>query len=53
MYGPLLFGLLVALAVVIGFAAGWRILRTSDPVEARLQEFETLRTAVADSGNQR
>jgi tight adherence protein B len=39
MYGPLLFGLLVALAVVIGFAAGWRILRSRDPVEARLQEF--------------
>jgi tight adherence protein B len=39
MYGPLLFGLLVALAVVIGFAAGWRILRTRDPVEARLQEY--------------
>jgi tight adherence protein B len=37
--GPLLFGLLVALAVLIGFLALWRLLTTQDPVEARLQEY--------------
>lgn len=36
MVGPLLFGLLVALAVLIGFVAVWRIVRSWDPVDARL-----------------
>ena len=39
MAGPLLFGLLVALAVLVGFVALWRILRSQDPMEARLQEY--------------
>ena len=39
MVGPLLFGLLVALAVLIGFVALWRTVRSRDPVEARLQEY--------------
>lgn len=39
MIGPLFFGLLVALAVLIGFAAVWRTLRRMDPVDARLQEY--------------
>ena len=39
MNGPLLFGLLVALGVIIGFAAVWRFGRREDPVEARLREY--------------
>ena len=39
MYGPLLFGLLVALAVLIGFVALWRTVRSRDPAEARLDEY--------------
>lgn len=39
MGGPLLFGLLVALAVLTGFVALWRILRSQDPIEARLHEY--------------
>ena len=38
-YAPLLFGLLVAAAVLVGFAALWRITRSRDPVDARLQEY--------------
>jgi tight adherence protein B len=34
--GPLLFGLLVGMSVVIAFAAVWRLTRNRDPVEARL-----------------
>jgi tight adherence protein B len=37
--GPLLFGLLVALAVLLGFVALWRILRSRDPTEERLIEY--------------
>lgn len=37
--GPLLFGLLVMLAVVIGFVAVWRLVRTEDPIGARLKEY--------------
>lgn len=36
MIGPLLFGLLVGMSVVIAFAAVWRLTRNRDPVEARL-----------------
>jgi len=36
---PLLFGLLVALGVLIVFVALWRILGTRDPIDARLQEY--------------
>jgi len=39
MNGPLLFGMLVALAVLTGFVALWRITRSQDPMEARLQEY--------------
>jgi tight adherence protein B len=39
MIGPLLFGLLVALAIMAGFVALWRIMRSRDPVEARLAEY--------------
>jgi tight adherence protein B len=39
MNGPLFFGMLVALAVLIGFVALWRITPSQDPVEARLQEY--------------
>jgi tight adherence protein B len=39
MYGPLLFGVLVSVSVLVGFAALWQVLRTRDPVEGRLQEY--------------
>ena len=39
MAGPLLVGLLVALAVMLGFVALWRMLSTRDPIEARLEEY--------------
>jgi tight adherence protein B len=39
MIGPLLFGLLVAVAVFIGFLGLWRTTRNLDPLEARLKEF--------------
>jgi len=39
MNGPLVFGLLVALGVMIGFGAVWRFLYTEDPVEVRLREY--------------
>ncbi len=37
--GPLLFGLLVMLAVLIFFVATWRLARASDPVEERLRQY--------------
>lgn len=40
-YGPLFFGLLVAAAVLLGFAALWRVMRSRDPVDARLQDYGT------------
>jgi tight adherence protein B len=39
MIGPLLFGVLVALGVMLAFAAFWRYTRARDPVEERLQEY--------------
>jgi tight adherence protein B len=39
MIGPLFFGLLVALVVLVGFAAVWRTLRSTDAVDARLKEY--------------
>ncbi len=39
MNGPLLFGLLVALGVMLGFVILGRTVRTQDPMEARLQEY--------------
>jgi tight adherence protein B len=39
MSGPLIFGFLVVVGVMIGFGAAWRFLQTEDPVEARLREF--------------
>lgn len=39
MSGPLLFGLLVTLVTLIGFAGLWRIARSLDPVEARAKEY--------------
>lgn len=39
MYGPLLFGVLVALAVLVGFFALWRLVRSRDPVDARLLQY--------------
>ena len=40
MNGPLLFGVLVALAAFMGFVALWRILGVPDPLEARLQQYD-------------
>lgn len=53
----LLFGVLVALSVLTGFIAFWRVMATDDPVEARLKEYgmlaEVMRSARAkDDGNQ-
>ena len=39
MAGPLLFAGLIWLAVVIGFAAAWRLLPQRDPVEERLRSY--------------
>ena len=39
MAGPLLFGLLVGLAVLVGFFALWRTAQTRDPVEERMEEY--------------
>jgi tight adherence protein B len=39
MNGPLLFGMLVALTVMIGFVALGRVVPTQDPIEARLKEY--------------
>jgi hypothetical protein len=50
MPGPLLFGALVALAVLIGFVALWRMVRSRDPVEARLKEYGADATAPAGAG---
>jgi len=49
MAGPLLFGALVALAVLIVFVALWRLVRSRDPVEARLKEYGAEGEAVAGS----
>jgi tight adherence protein B len=37
--GPLLFGLLVGLAILVMFAALWQTVRTRDPVEERMEEY--------------
>lgn len=37
--GPLMFALLVALTVLIGFVAMWRMLAREDPVERRLKQY--------------
>ena len=37
--GPLLFGLLVGLAVLVMFLAMWRTIQTPDPVEVRMEEY--------------
>ena len=37
--GPLLFGLLVGLAVLVMFLALWRTVQTRDPVEVRMEEY--------------
>jgi tight adherence protein B len=50
--GPLLFGLLVALAVLLGFVALWRILRSQDPTEERLKEYGAGEPAPAGAGAQ-
>ena len=50
MIGPLLFGFLVALAVLVGFVAMWRTLTARDPVEARLQEYGVDLQAVGAAG---
>ena len=39
MNAPLLFGFLVALSVLIGFVAVWRIVETRDPTEDRLRRY--------------
>jgi len=39
MNGPLLFGVLVTVLVVIVFIAVWRAVRTQDPIEARLRQY--------------
>lgn len=39
--GPLMFGLLTALLVLVSFIALWRLTRTSDPVERRLEKYGT------------
>ena len=60
MYGPLLFSILVAVAVLIGFFALWRYLSERDPVEARLQGYgvsgdghQSAGPAVHDTGRRR
>ncbi len=40
--GPLVFGLLVMVAVMTFFVALWRMARTEDPVEARLRQYSGL-----------
>ena len=37
--GPLIFGLLTALTIIVGFTALWRVTRPQDPVERRLQGY--------------
>ena len=37
--GPLLFGLLVGLAVLVMFLFLWRTVQTRDPVEVRMEEY--------------
>ena len=37
--GPLIFGLLVALCITVGFTALWFVTRPRDPVERRLQQY--------------
>ena len=39
MNGSLLFGVLVTVLVVIVFVAVWRLVRTQDPIEARLRQY--------------
>ena len=39
MVGPLLFGVLLALGVLLAFVATWRMLDARDPIEARLASF--------------
>ena len=39
MVGPLLFGVLLALSVLLAFVATWRMLDARDPIEARLASF--------------
>ena len=39
MIGPLLFGVLLALTVMILFVGFWRFAETRDPVDARLQQY--------------
>jgi tight adherence protein B len=57
MIGPLLFGVLVALGVMLVFVALWRLVRTRDPVEERLKEYGADEPLVdgagADSGSRR
>src|SRR3972149_4950624 len=39
MMGPLLFGILIMLTVLIGFFGVWRVVRAVDPTEAPLAQF--------------
>lgn len=51
---PLLFGFLVALSVLIGFIAVWRIVETRDPTENRLRRYtESQRVAGIEDGEGR
>jgi tight adherence protein B len=48
---PLLFALLVGLAVMIGFVALWRLTAREDPVDARLKEYGVTAELAPDQGS--
>jgi tight adherence protein B len=49
-YGPLLAGVLVAIAIWLGFMALWQIQRSRDPVGSRLQEYGVAAADVLSPG---
>jgi tight adherence protein B len=52
MSGPLLFAALIGMAVVIGFAAAWRLTPQRDPVEERLRAYGWQPGVDLDAGNE-
>jgi tight adherence protein B len=50
MGGPLVFGVLVAVVVLIAFAAIWWVERRRDPVDERLREYASSERSAADAG---
>jgi tight adherence protein B len=54
--GPLLFGILVAVGVLLGFIAVWRVMGSRDPAGERLERYASLEAAAgvdADEGTTR